>query len=234
MSPVGVVLVAAGSGSRLGAGVPKAFVTLGGQELLTRALGSAAACLGVSVVVVVAPATHLAEAKRCVSGAGIAPGVEVVVVAGGPDRTASVAAGLAALPAEASIVLVHDAARALTPTSMFTAVVDAVESGHPAVVPGLPVVDTIKQVDASGLVITSPDRTMLRAVQTPQGFTREVLTNAHLNAVTLEAGGPASDDAALVERMGVAVQVITGHPRAHKITTAEDLILAERLLGDLG
>ena len=117
------------------------------------------------------------------------------------------------------MVLVHDAARALTPSALFADVAAAVAAGAPAVVPGLPVVDTVKQVDESGTVVATPPRASLRAIQTPQGFRRDVLERAHA-----EAGAHSvTDDAALVEALGLPVLVVPGDPRAHKITTPDDL-----------
>jgi 2-C-methyl-D-erythritol 4-phosphate cytidylyltransferase len=177
-------------------------------------------------VVIVAPLPRLGEARQIASASVRAEGRDVAidVVAGGADRTASVAAGLRALGKEDGIVLVHDAARALAPTSLFEAVIHAVRAGHPAVVPGLPVADTIKTVDAAGRVQGTPDRETLRAVQTPQGFLREVLEHAHAS------GESASDDAALVERIGGHVRMVPGDARAMKITTPHDLAVAELLL----
>ncbi len=148
------------------------------------------------------------------------------MVAGGAERTDSVAAGLAALRAGDGIVLVHDAARALAPAALFSRLIHEVRSGHPAVVPGLPVTDTIKQVDRRGVVVATPDRAFLRAVQTPQAFLREVLEHAHAT------GAAATDDAALVEAVGGHVRVVDGEPLAFKITTADDLAFAERHLDD--
>lgn len=167
---------------------------------------------------VVAPHSHLAAA-RAIADRSARPAA-VTVVAGGADRSASVAAGLRALPGRDDIVLVHDAARALAPPSLFDAVIRAVESGHPAVVPGLPVADTVKAVDEHGTVQGTPDRATLRAVQTPQGFTRDVLEQAHAS------GQSASDDAGLVERTGGTVMVIPGDARAMKVTTQHDLAVA--------
>lgn len=222
---VGVIVVAAGSGSRLGAEVPKAFVTLGDATLLTHAVCRAGACPGVTHLVVVAPAGHRDEAAACVAAAELPATVTTLVVAGGAERTDSVAAGLTGLPPQVDVVLVHDAARALAPTALFVAVAEAVRSGHPAVVPGLPVVDTVKQVDAHGEVVATPDRAWLRAVQTPQGFARDVLERAHAAG----AGG-VTDDAGLVERLGLPVLVVAGDERALKITTAPDLTRALALL----
>jgi 2-C-methyl-D-erythritol 4-phosphate cytidylyltransferase len=120
-------------------------------------------------------------------------------------------------------VLVHDAARGLTPSSLFASVAAAVAGGAAAVVPGLPVVDTIKQVDDSGTVVATPPRAALRAIQTPQGFRREVLDRAHAEAGTHAV----TDDATLVEALGLPVLVVPGDPRAHKVTTPEDV---DRLL----
>jgi 2-C-methyl-D-erythritol 4-phosphate cytidylyltransferase len=216
--------VAAGQGTRLGAGQPKAFVTLAGRPLLEHAVERAFAAPEVSHIVIVAPASHLGEAGAVASRSGRPRDVDVVV--GGAARTESVAAGLAALRAGDGIVLVHDAARALAPSALFSRLVHEVRSGHPAIVPGLPVTDTIKQVDRRGVVIATPDRAFLRAVQTPQAFLREVLEHAHA------AGAAATDDAALVEAVGGHVRVVGGEPLAFKITTADDLAFAERHLAD--
>ncbi|WP_413785806.1 2-C-methyl-D-erythritol 4-phosphate cytidylyltransferase [Intrasporangium zincisolvens] len=224
------MVVAAGSGSRLGADVPKAFVPLAGRPLLGHALRGALSCPGLHQVVVVAPAEWVQEAREACRLAAAehaqlaqhAP--HLAVVAGGAERGDSVAAGLSALDASVDIVLVHDAARCLTPPAVFARVVAAVEAGAVAVVPGTPVVDTVKQVDASGRVVATPDRASLRAVQTPQGFRRDVLARAH--AVSSEA----TDDAGLVERLGEPVIVVEGDRLALKVTTPDDLEAATRLL----
>lgn len=215
----GVVVVAAGSGVRLGAGKPKAMVELAGEPLVVHAVRRASAAAGVSQVVVVVPAGREAEFADL-----LGPDLDVDLVEGGDDRTASVAAGLAALEAQVRVVLVHDAARALAPTELFEQVAAAVLEGYDAVVPGLPVTDTIKQVDARGRVVGTLDRESLRAVQTPQGFTREALSGAHSGGVA------ATDDAALVEQRGGSVRVIAGDAWAQKVTTRADLDTLERLL----
>jgi 2-C-methyl-D-erythritol 4-phosphate cytidylyltransferase len=150
--------------------------------------------------------------------------VNLQVVAGGAERGHSVAAGIAALPSGIGVVLVHDAARCLTPADVFERVIAAVRQGAGAVVPGVPVIDTIKQVDDSGWVIGTPDRSGLRAIQTPQGFRRDLLERAHA------ASSAATDDAALVERLGEKVLVVDGDPRALKITGPADLEAAGRIL----
>ncbi len=218
---VAVILVAAGTGVRLGAGTPKAFAPLCGEPMLAHALRGVLGCGEVGHVVVVAPASHLRQAR------GIAgPDPRVDVVAGGADRSASVKAGLDALHPDDGIVLVHDAARCLAPADLFARVIHAVREGHPTVVPGLAVTDTIKVVDPQGHVLATPDRDSLRGIQTPQGFLREVLEHAHAN------GGYATDDAGLVEQIGGHVRVVDGDPRALKVTSALDLAVATTLLQD--
>ncbi|USQ80734.1 2-C-methyl-D-erythritol 4-phosphate cytidylyltransferase [Ornithinimicrobium faecis] len=227
--------MAAGRGTRLGADRPKALVPLGrgpdAAPLVTHALRGVLSCPDLSDVVVVAPPDRMPELTAAVDLTGVeltsagAGQVQVTVVAGGAERSDSVAAGLAALPPGVGIVLVHDAARALTPPAVFERVVEAVRHGHSAVVPALPVTDTIKMVDARDHVVSTPDRNALRAVQTPQGFLRETLERAHH-----EAGGSVTDDAGLVESLGDAVFVVPGDPRSRKITDAEDLAVVESWL----
>ncbi|GFJ90904.1 hypothetical protein Prum_045460 [Phytohabitans rumicis] len=152
----------------------------------------------------------------------------VTVVPGGADRQESVAAALAAVPAGAEIILVHDAARALAPPELVESVAAAVRAGNDAVIPVLPVVDTVKEIGADGVVLGTVDRSALRAVQTPQGFRRAVLEAAH--AASSDA---LTDDAGLVEKQGVPVACVPGHTHALKITTPFDLVVAEALLSGL-
>ena len=218
---VGVVVVAAGSGTRLGAGLPKAFVPLRGRPLLGYAVDTVARLPRLAALVVVAP-PGLADPTGP-SWAGVALPPDAVVVAGGASRTDSVAAGLAAL-GDVDVVLVHDAARCLTPLEVFERVVEAVRGGAAGAVPGIALVDTVKAVDAQGVITGTPDRASLRAVQTPQGFAREVLVAAYAG------GSAATDDAALVELGGHHVIVVEGDPLAFKVTTRDDLEHAERVL----
>jgi 2-C-methyl-D-erythritol 4-phosphate cytidylyltransferase len=216
---VAVLVPAAGLGLRLGPGGPKALRLLGGEPLLVHAVRrvSAAPCVG--CVVVAAPA----DAVDAVSEL-LAP-FEVTVVAGGATRQASVAAALAAVPDGFEVVLVHDAARALASPELVERVAAAVRAGHGAVIPVLPVIDTIKHVDADGAVLGTVDRSVLRAVQTPQGFRRAVLEAAHAAAVDEH-----TDDAGMAEKLGLAVQTVPGEESALKITRPLDLALAELLL----
>lgn len=214
------VVPAAGSGERLAAGIPKAFCEIAGRTLLERAVAGLLESGVVDHVVVAVPADRIDEAKRVLAG-------RATVVAGGPDRTRSVDLALAALPVAAAYVLVHDAARALTPPTLITRVVDALRAGHDAVVPALRLHDTIKAVDANGVVLGTPERDGLRAVQTPQGFATDLLLRAY------RAGAGAAgftDDASLVEHVGGQVQVVDGDPLAFKITTQLDLLLAEAIV----
>lgn len=153
---------------------------------------------------------------------------DVAVVPGGDDRAASVVAALAVLPAEVDLVLVHDAARCLTPPAVVTRVVAALRAGAPAVVPVVPVADTVKRV-ADGVVVGTVARHDLRRVQTPQGFRRRVLERAHRSP---DVGH--TDDAGLVESLGVPVAVVDGHEEAFKVTGPTDLLLAEAVLAARG
>ena len=218
------VVPAAGSGERLGAGIPKAFCVVDGRTLLQRAVAGLLDSGVVDHVVVAVPADRIDEAKRLLGDVGAG---RVTVVAGGPDRTGSVNLALAVLPTAAEYVLVHDAARALTPPALITRVVEALRAGHDAVVPALRLHDTIKAVDANGVVLGTPERAGLRAVQTPQGFATDLLSRAYRAG----AGMPGfTDDASLVEHVGGQVQVVEGDPLAFKITTQLDLLLAESVV----
>ena len=153
---------------------------------------------------------------------------EIEVVAGGESRHESVALALLSLSPDIEFVLVHDAARPLVPAELVASVAAAVHAGNPAVVPGLPVVETVKQVDSDDHVLATIDRHPLRAIQTPQGFTRAVLQSAHSFIEPHEIS--ATDDAGLVELSGHQVLVIPGHEEAFKVTRPIDLVLAEALL----
>ncbi len=203
---------------RLGPGAPKALRSLAGEPLLLHAVRGLREVPGIGPVAVAAPPGEVAEVRALLSA------YEVVVVPGGAERSDSVCAALSALPAGAELVLVHDAARCLTPPAVFRAVIDALRGGAGAVVPVLPVHDTVKRVDGDRVVETV-SRADLRAVQTPQGFRRELLVEAHSRAAGLH-----TDDAGMVEAVGGEVVVVPGHEEAFKITRPVDLLLAEAVL----
>ncbi|MCV7259490.1 2-C-methyl-D-erythritol 4-phosphate cytidylyltransferase [Mycobacterium shimoidei] len=212
------VVPAAGSGQRLAAGVPKAFFHLGGRTLVERAVAGLLESGVVDRVVVAVPADRTDEAKLIL-------GRLATVVAGGANRAESVARGLAAA-GETEFVLVHDAARALTPPGLVTRVVERLRAGDSAVVPALPLLDTIKAVDANGVVLGTPERAGLRAVQTPQGFTAELLQRAYQQAGAADF----TDDASMVEHIGGQVHIVEGDPLAFKITTPLDVLLAQAIV----
>lgn len=218
------IVPAAGRGERLGAGAPKALRLLGGAPLLVHAVRALSASHAVGFIVVAVPADQIDEVRSMLDEPDLT--AEIVIVAGGETRQASVSLALLALPAHIEVVLVHDAARPLVPAELVAAVAAAVHAGNPAVIPGMPVVDTIKRVDEAGHVVVTVDRDPLRAIQTPQGFARRLLESAHAGF----DGASATDDAGLVEMAGEPVLVIPGHEDAFKVTRPIDLVLAEALL----
>lgn len=212
-----VIVVAGGNGSRFGG--PKQFAPVGGRPLVEWSLEAASSCA--DGVVLVVPEDQLVAGPRFDRAGADA------VVPGGPTRAASVRAGLAAVPDDAAIVVVHDAARPLASPALFRAVIDAVlDDGRVGgAIPGVPVTDTLKEVDA-GVVVATVPRDRLVAVQTPQAFRAAVLRSAHA------AGGEATDDAALVEQQGGSVVVVDGEPANLKVTVERDLALVEAALAD--
>lgn len=259
-SPVAAIITAAGSGTRLGFSLPKALVKCQMLTLVARASLQAARSGVVKFLVIAAPALHIAaisaDVRRTLTGAGLA--IPIAVVPGGASRQASVAAALSAVEdaveagLEIKAVLVHDAARALTPSALFQRVAAEVLNGHDAVVPGIPVADTIKivdfpssysldkqtnhelnsQADLPLRVLSTPSRASLRAIQTPQGFSLNTLSAVHMQyAMQADQENTAfTDDAAMVEASGRAVMVIPGEELAFKITTCRDLEYAEQIL----
>ena len=199
MSGTVAIVPAAGSGERLAAGVPKAFFQLDGLTLVERAINGLLESGVVDRVVVAVPADRTDRAKLIL-------GRVATVVAGGANRGESVGRALAAVAdaEQPDFVLVHDAARALTPPELVVRVVEALRAGHQAVVPALPLSDTIKAVDANGAVLGTPERAGLRAVQTPQGFATELLQRAYQQAGTADF----TDDASLVEHVGDRKSVV--------------------------
>ncbi|MFJ8821301.1 2-C-methyl-D-erythritol 4-phosphate cytidylyltransferase [Streptomyces sp. NPDC102467] len=224
------VIPAAGRGVRLGPGAPKALRALSGTPMLIHAVRAMAASRSVSLVVVVAPPDGAAEVKSLLADHALPERTDFVVVPGGESRQESVKLGLDALPAGIDIVLVHDAARPLVPVDTVDAVIEAVRDGAPAVVPALPLADTVKEVvpTADGTpepVVATPPRARLRAVQTPQGFDHATLVRAH-ETVTDDV----TDDAGMVEKLGLRVVLVPGHEEAFKVTRPLDLLLAEAVL----
>lgn len=219
MASTVAVVPAAGSGVRLGAGLPKAFFLLGGQTLVERTVAVLRESGVVDQVVVAVPPDRTDEAKLIL-------GATATVVAGGAHRVDSVRLALESA-GDPDFVLVHDAARPLTPPDLVVRVVEALRAGHRAVVPALPVADTIKVVDANGVVLGTPERAGLWAVQTPQGFATDLLLRAYQ-----QSGDRAqfTDDASMVEHIGGQVQTVDGDPLAFKITTALDAVLAKAVL----
>jgi 2-C-methyl-D-erythritol 4-phosphate cytidylyltransferase len=216
---VAAIIPAAGSGVRLGADVPKAFLALGGLSLLTR---SALAMSTVAdVLIIAAPADSLDEASAQLAQVD----AEIHIVAGGEHRQESVANALRMVPEDVSIVLVHDAARPLVPVEVTQNVVAAIRSGAKAVIPVLPLVDTIKRVNNQGVAIETVDRNQLRRVQTPQGFDRATLDLAYENPEVV-----ATDDAGLMDALGIPVLTVAGDERSLKITTMADVKHALSLL----
>ena len=200
---VWTVVVAAGSGRRFGG--LKQYERLGGERILDLSVATARAASD-GVIVVVPPADVHREGG----------------VAGADTRSGSVRAGLAAVPDEATVICVHDAARPFASGSLFAAVIDAVRAGADAAIPGVPVADTIKRIDPSGAVVETLPRAELIGVQTPQAFRAGALRAAHAS------GAEATDDAALVEAAGGRVVVVAGDPDNRKITDAADLDWASR------
>lgn len=250
------IVPAAGKGERLGVGIAKALHRVGAQSLLELTVRGLAEVHEIDVIVVAAPPDHIdavLESLAFLADAGLpsddapdafvdadgsrvsiddvpprpAPGL--IVVAGGATRQQSVAAALAVLPDDIEYVLVHDAARALAPADVARRVIGSLVDGASAVVPGIAVADTMKAVE-DGAVMHTVDRSTLRTIQTPQGFTRAALERAH-QAAQERGVDDQSDDAGLCEQAGISVRVVEGDPRAFKITRPLDLLLAEAILG---
>ncbi len=216
------IVVAAGDGVRLGADRPKAFVKLGGRVLLSHSVELFDGHPAVDGVVLVVPegweepATLLAD--------DLVAGKVAAAVRGGQTRAESVACGLAAMPDDIDLILVHDAARPFATPALVTSVLEALSQAEGAV-PGLPVTDTVKRVEGDRVAETL-DRSQLVAVQTPQAFHAEALRAAY--AVSSERLSAATDCASLVEALGRVVTVVAGEPGNLKITDAADLAEAER------
>ena len=231
MARVAAIVVAAGRGVRAGGDLPKQFRRLGGDTLLQRALSAFTGVAAVSLVQPVIRPDDLALVHTLVDGMDVLP-----PVSGGATRQASVRAGLEALePREPDIVLIHDAARPFASSELIArAIVAAEKTG--AAIPGLPVTDTVKRIDRTGMIETTLDRNSIRLVQTPQAFAFPALLKAHRRAAT-QGRDDFTDDAALAEWAGMKVSVFEGEPANIKLTTPDDFARAEALqaasLGDV-
>ena len=224
------LIAAAGQGTRLGAAVPKAFVRLRGRTLVERSVAAMLTSAVVDEVVVLVSPDMESYAREVLSRAGLLEAaVPVRLAHGGGERADSVWAGLRTITDDEAVVLIHDAARALTPPGMIARVARRVLEGAPAVIPVIPVADTIKQV-AGDVVEGTPDRSTLRAVQTPQGFLLSGLRAANEAYFGAESPGfVATDDASLLEWHGVPVVTVQGDPMAFKVTTPIDMTLARTI-----
>jgi 2-C-methyl-D-erythritol 4-phosphate cytidylyltransferase len=225
------IVVAAGSGVRMGASVPKALVTLAGSPMLAWSLAALRASPSVGPLVVVAPADRLGEVGA-IAGEG---GAGAAVVAGGASRSESVAAGLEALPSGSEVVLVHDAARPLLTPAIVAAVLEGLEGAEGAIA-ARPVADTLKRADGAGqpAIAATVDRAPLWAAETPQAFPVEVLRRAVAAARAEGRLAAATDCASLVEAVGGRVRLVATPGPNLKVTTPADLALAEHLLRGAG
>jgi 2-C-methyl-D-erythritol 4-phosphate cytidylyltransferase len=217
------VIVAAGRGERLGGDRPKAFAKLNGRALLAESLERLEASDLVDSIVIVAPEGW--EEPTILLAEELGAGKVSASVSGGATRTESVRAGVAEVPEEALVVLVHDAARPFLPGDVIERVLAPLGEGWDGAVPALPVADTLKRAGPDGAVAETVDRSGLYAVQTPQAFLADVLRKALAGAVE-----DASDCAALVEAQGGRVKLVEGDRRLVKVTTAEDLALVASML----
>lgn len=222
---VGVIIVAAGASTRTSGQELKQFRWVGGKPMLLHSLQTFMARADVVSVVCVLPGAYVADPPPWIFQCDVE---RLLISLGGHTRTESVRHGLEDLPNEAQITLVHDAARPLIDHAVIDHVIAKARDGACAV-PGLPLVDTVKEVDAEGRVIRTVDRTRLWRVQTPQGFPRELIERAHRAA--RHDGVEATDDAALCERLGLPVAMVRGSERAMKVTDDDDFERIEALFG---
>lgn len=210
------IIPAGGSGDRLGTKTPKALVVINGLTLVERAVQSLLPY--VDEIIIAVPKNFESE-----TSALFADNKKIKIVTGGDVRSKSVSAALSHISKDADYILVHDAARCFASQAQVVRVIDALLEGDHAVVPGIEVIDTIKVIDSDNFAQSTLPRSTLRAIQTPQGFTARILHQAH------NSGDDATDDAALVEALGVAVRIVSGEQNARKITTADDLEWAKKL-----
>ncbi len=224
-----LLIAAAGSGRRMGAAGNKLLLEVAGRPVLAWTLDAALACEAIRWIGIVGQPVDADPIAAIVAAAQ--PDRPVEWILGGDTRQDSVSRGLAALPAGAEGVLIHDGARCLVEPELLERCVEAVAGGA-AVIAATPVTDTIKQVDGNGTITATPDRSALWAAQTPQGFPVAQLREAHATATA--EGWSVTDDAALFERLGLPVQVLQAPPSNIKLTTPFDLTIAEAVLAARG
>lgn len=222
---VGVVIVAGGSGTRVGGNELKQFRWVAGKPMLLHSVQTFMARPDVGMVVCVLPQAYAGDPPPWLFQCDVD---RLLVSVGGRTRSESVANGLDDLPDEAQIVLVHDAARPLVDADTIERVVRSVRDGRCAIA-ALPVVDTLKEVDEEGLITRTVSRDSLWRAQTPQGFPRQIIVDAHRRAAREHIS--VTDDAALCERLGIPVRVVRGTERALKVTESSDFARAEALFG---
>lgn len=228
---VAAVITAAGAGDRLGPGSPKAHRLLDGKPLFVYSLRTFAGVADIDHIIVVARADEVTNVQETIASDNSLESSHLIidVVAGGATRQESVSHGLAALNDDDDLVLIHDAARALVPTDVVRSVIARLAAGDQAVIPVVAVTDTMRAFNGDvGPVV---DRAGLVAVQTPQGFTRDIVVRAHQD-FDARSGVAATDDASLVELLGVSIAHVDGSPDAFKVTYANDLLLAESVIAD--
>ncbi|MCL2362652.1 MAG: 2-C-methyl-D-erythritol 4-phosphate cytidylyltransferase [Defluviitaleaceae bacterium] len=219
---VSVIIAAAGNGRRLGGDKPKQFQLLGGRPVLAHSLELFNRLAFIHEIYVAIPGDYISHTQEIISRYGITKVRKILP--GGANRAESVNLALKQL-SNTDIVLIHDGARPFASEELIKTVVD-VAASYGAAVAGIPLTDTIKETDDSGKVITTPDRSRFWQVQTPQGFTYDVITKAYTQGCLSQV----TDDSTLVENMGQAVQMVKSHPGNIKITTKEDLLLGELIL----
>lgn len=224
-----LLIAAAGSGRRMGAAGNKLLLEVAGRPVLAWSLQAALASRAIRWIGIVGQPLDEAAIKAIVAAAQ--PDRPVQWIVGGATRQESVSRGLAALPTGASGVMIHDGARCLVEPSLLDRCAEAVAAGR-SVIAATPVTDTIKQVDGSGAILSTPDRSGLWAAQTPQGFPVAALRQAHATAAA--EGWSVTDDAALFERLGLPVAVLEAPPSNIKLTTPFDLTVAEAVLAGRG
>lgn len=226
MIRIGFIIVAGGSGSRMGAGIPKQFLPLGGRPVLLRTMEAIAAAVPEAETVVVLPAAHIGTLHELCERFGCT--VRYRATAGGASRFESVEAGLKALPDDCSLIAVHDGVRPLVTADMLRRGLDCARTNRTAI-PVIPVTDTIREVAADGSSHTI-DRSKLRAVQTPQIFDGELLRRAYRDAAAMNDKSRFTDDASVVEDFGTAISLYEGSRENLKLTTPADMTIAEAIL----